>query len=438
MSKRIEELRMADKLLKLHIELTFAWLYKLRKLHQGETLSMPMASEDSLPPTPELRDHLHKAWHDPCLPMKKVARRALTSGWEVIQGDIEGTCPIITAMRHPFSGNQASKFAEYDMNLEEALNMQPLPRVNTNPHGLGLFVPSSEFEEPSISVSLGPDQGPRAGPGSIINLPAWPMPPSDQTRLGNSSVLQASSIDLDASPSNWQDIPLYDSTPRESATPMQHPRNKLAAISQRVSTLGEGLQNALWTPSRSQVANREPTGSWEMSPIGECTMGRHPSGDPLMLQPAGPSRAHLPFTNYLIRQANSTGEGDEYPGRAWNSVTDTPALPAPGATRAHDYYMNIVKTEPFSLSCTIFPRNPTSMPLLKPGSQHTAPMPLQGSSQKESLGPPWRTPRTRALCPLPPLARRARMKVEAGLLVTAVSLGEEEVQEGEAQCNKVL
>ncbi|KAF9504026.1 hypothetical protein BS47DRAFT_1369085 [Hydnum rufescens UP504] len=207
MSKRIEELRMADKLLKLHIELTFAWLYKLRKLHQGETLSMPMASEDSLPPTPKLRDRLHKAWHDPRLPTKKVAM-------------------------HPFSGNQVSKFAEYNVNLEEAPNVQPLPRVETDPHSLGLFVPGSEFEEPSIGVSLGPNQGPRAGPGSIINLPAWPTPPSDQTRLGNSSVLRAPSIDLDASPSNWQDVPLYDSMPRESATPMQHPRNKLAAISQ--------------------------------------------------------------------------------------------------------------------------------------------------------------------------------------------------------------
>ncbi|KAF9504984.1 hypothetical protein BS47DRAFT_1368399 [Hydnum rufescens UP504] len=291
MSKCIEELRMADKLLKLRVELTFVQLYKLRKLHQGETLSTPMASEDSLPPMPELRDRLHKAWHDPCLPTKKVARRALTTGWEAIQGDIEGMHPIITATRHPFSGNQALKFAEYNVNLEEALNMQPLPRVNTDPHGLGLFIPGSEFEEPSISASLGPDQGPRAGLGSIINLPAWLMPPSDQTRLGNSSVLWASLIDLDASPSNWQDIPLYDSTPRESDTPMQHPQNKLVAILQRVSTLGEGLQNALWTPSRSQVMNREPMGSWEMSPIGERTMGRHPSGDPLMLQPAGPSRA---------------------------------------------------------------------------------------------------------------------------------------------------
>ncbi|KAF9508708.1 hypothetical protein BS47DRAFT_1365788 [Hydnum rufescens UP504] len=135
MSKCIGELRMANKLLKLHVELTFMRLYKLRKLHQGETLSMPMASENSLPPTPELRDHLHKAWHNPHLPMKKVARQVLTSGWEVIQGDIKGMHPIITAMRHPFSGNQVSKFAEYDVNLEEALNMQPLPRSTLIPTG---------------------------------------------------------------------------------------------------------------------------------------------------------------------------------------------------------------------------------------------------------------------------------------------------------------
>ncbi|KAF9503729.1 hypothetical protein BS47DRAFT_1369325 [Hydnum rufescens UP504] len=133
--------------------------------------------------------------------MKKVARQALTSGWEVIQG------------------NQVLKFAEYNVNLEEVLNMQPLPRVDTDPHSLGLFIPGSEFKEPSIGASLGPDQGPRM------------LPP----QTGKTS-------------------PFMTLCP-ESATPMQHPRNKLAAILQ------------------SQVTNREPTGSWEMSPIGECTMG---------------------------------------------------------------------------------------------------------------------------------------------------------------------
>ncbi|KAF9503129.1 hypothetical protein BS47DRAFT_1402721 [Hydnum rufescens UP504] len=155
---------MADKLLKLHIELTFAQLYKLRKLHQGKTLSTPMASEDSLPPTPELRDRLHKAWHDPCLPTKKVARRALTTGWEAIQGDIEGTHPIITATRHPFSGNQASKFAEYD-------------------------------------VSSSPAQNSKSQVSALADAPfrsdkAWEF-------IGAPALL----IDLDASPLNWQDIP---------------------------------------------------------------------------------------------------------------------------------------------------------------------------------------------------------------------------------------
>ncbi|KAF9517894.1 hypothetical protein BS47DRAFT_1359189 [Hydnum rufescens UP504] len=147
MSKRIEELKMANKLLKLWVELTFAWLYKLKKLHQGESLSMPMASEDSLPPMPELKECLHKVWHDPRLPTKRIAWRALAMGWEAIKGDIEGTRPIIQATRHPFSGNQALKYAEYDVNLEEALDVQPLPRVDTDPHGLGLFVQGSEFEE---------------------------------------------------------------------------------------------------------------------------------------------------------------------------------------------------------------------------------------------------------------------------------------------------
>ncbi|KAF9503760.1 hypothetical protein BS47DRAFT_1402081 [Hydnum rufescens UP504] len=232
MSKRIEELRMADKLLKLRVELMFTQLYKLRKLHQGESLSTPMASEDSLPPTPELRECLYKAWHDPHLPTKRVARRALALGWEAIQGDIDGTCPIIQATRHPFVGNQAMKYTEYDVRLEEALDIQPLPRVDTDPHGLGLFMPSSDFEEPSGDASFDPSHSPKAGPGSIINLPAWPTPPSNQTRLGNSSTYRASSINLDTSLLTWQDIPLHDSMPGESATPTLNPHNQLAVLSQ--------------------------------------------------------------------------------------------------------------------------------------------------------------------------------------------------------------
>ncbi|KAF9513367.1 hypothetical protein BS47DRAFT_1393340 [Hydnum rufescens UP504] len=158
---------MADKLLKLRVELTFTRLYKLRKLHQGKSLSTPMASEDSLPPMPELRERLYKAWHNPRLPMKRVARRALALGWEAIQGDIDGTRPIIQAMRHPFSGNQAMKYAEYDVRLEEALDVQLLPRVDTNPHGLGLFTPSSDFEEPSGDASFDPSRSPKAGPALL-------------------------------------------------------------------------------------------------------------------------------------------------------------------------------------------------------------------------------------------------------------------------------
>ncbi|KAF9504807.1 hypothetical protein BS47DRAFT_1401016 [Hydnum rufescens UP504] len=323
---------MADKLLKLRVKLTFAQLYKLRKLCQGESLSTPMASEDSLPPMPELREHLYKAWHNPCLPTKRVARRALALGWEAIQGGIDGTHPIIQATRHLFTGNQAMKYAEYNMRLEEALDVQPLPRVDTNPHGLGLFTPSSDFKEPSGDAGFDPSHGPKAGPGSIINLPAWPTPPSDQTRLGNSSTYWASSINLDASLLMWQDIPLHNSMPGESATPMLNP-------------------------------------------------------------------------------SNTVGEGIKYPGGAWDSVTDTPTLPALGATRAHDYYTNLTKVAPFSLSHTLFPHDPVSLAPLELEGPSAIPTSSQSSSQKE-----------------------ARRKAEAGHQMMTVDLGkEEEAQDEEVQ-----
>ncbi|KAF9504079.1 hypothetical protein BS47DRAFT_1369051 [Hydnum rufescens UP504] len=373
MSKRIEELKMADKLLKLRVELTFAWLYKLKKLHQGESLSMPMASKDSLPPMPELKEHLRKAWHDPRLPTKRIARRALAAGWEVIKGDIEGTWPIIQAMRHLFSGNQALKYAEYDVNLEEALNIQPLLRVDTDPHGLGLFIQGSEFEEPSMGASLDPAHGPRAGPGSIINLPAWPTPPSDWTRLGNSSTFRASSIDLD--------------TCHPLATSFYSWR---------------GIEECSLDPSKAQNPNRELPGSWEMGPLVESMVGRYPSGDSLTLRPPGPSRTRLPLTNYLIGQANAMSRGDKYLGPAWDAVTDTPALLAPGATRAHNYYTNLVKMAPSSFSRTLFPLDPTNLPLSELEGPSIALSSSQGSSQKGSPNPPAGDPKGKNPQPPPP------------------------------------
>jgi hypothetical protein len=73
MFNEFKDLKMADTLLKLQVDLTFIKLAKLRKLHQGEILSTPMATEDLLPPTPKLKDCLHKARLDPCLPTKNVA-----------------------------------------------------------------------------------------------------------------------------------------------------------------------------------------------------------------------------------------------------------------------------------------------------------------------------------------------------------------------------
>ncbi|KAF9520683.1 hypothetical protein BS47DRAFT_1387278 [Hydnum rufescens UP504] len=362
MSKQIEELRMADKLLKLRVELTFAQLYKLRKLHQGKSLSTPMASEDSLPPTPELRECLYKAWHNPRLPTKRVARRALASGWEAIQGDINGMRPIIQATRHPFTGNQAMKYAEYDVRLEEVLDVQPLPRVDTDPHGLGLFMPSSDFKEPSGDASFDPSHSPKAGPGSIINLPAWPTPPSDQMRLGNLSTYRASSIDLDTSPLTWQDIP----------STIQHP--------------------------------------------------------------GSPSRACSPLTNYLIGRANAVGEGIEYPGVAWDSVTDTPALPAPGATRTHDYYTNLVKAAPFSLSCTLFSRDLVGLSPSEQEGPSTILRPPEAPPKKKVVNLPWRIPRARAPSLLLLPTRLARRKAEVGRQMMMADLGmEEEARDEEAQ-----
>jgi hypothetical protein len=245
--RELKELIMADKLLKLWVELTFIRLLKLKKLHLGESLATPMGSEDSLPPTPELRECLYNAWHDKWLPTRRVTRWALASGWEAIKADINGMKPITHATRHPFTGNHAMKYADYNIKLEEALDVQPLPCVDAEPYGLGIFVPAMNLEEPQASTSRGSTHSPRAGPGSVFNLPVWPTPPSDPTQSGSLLTYRATSIDLEASPARWQEIPLQDTMFQEAATPTPNPCNWFTTFSQKVSTLGGDLWNALWT-----------------------------------------------------------------------------------------------------------------------------------------------------------------------------------------------
>jgi hypothetical protein len=164
-------------------------------------------------------------------------------------------------MRHPFSGNQAMKYGDYDIRLEEVLDMQPLPCVDAEPYGLGIFIPATNIEEPQESVSHGSTRSPRAGPGSVFNFPAWLTPPSDLTQSGSSLTYWATSIDLEASPRRWQEIPLQDTMLQKATTPMPNPHNRFTMFSQKVSTLGGDLQNVLWTPSKSNLmARRDPSG----------------------------------------------------------------------------------------------------------------------------------------------------------------------------------
>ncbi|KAF9511898.1 hypothetical protein BS47DRAFT_1363538 [Hydnum rufescens UP504] len=299
-SKELKKLMMANKLLKLWAELTLARLYKLRKLHQGESLLTPMASEDLLPPTPELREWLHKVWHDPCLPTKKIARRAVAAGWEALEADIDGVRPIVQATRHPFSGNQAAKYREYNFKMEEAFEVQPLPWIDTKPYGLGLFVSTTTLEEQQASTSHWTTLSLNTGPGSILNVPTWPTPPSELAAFSHSSNYRASSFDLESSPPKWQEVPF-----------------------KQVSTLGEGLCNALWTLSK----------------------------------------ANLGVINYLINQAESAEGGARWARSLWNAATNTPTLPAPGVSRAHGYYAEMVSAIPTRLPVTLFPQEQATAPI---------------------------------------------------------------------------
>ncbi|KAF9503393.1 hypothetical protein BS47DRAFT_1402451 [Hydnum rufescens UP504] len=82
----IEEIKIADKLLKLRVELTLACLVKLKALHDGVELSgkSPMGSLSSLPPMPDLLKRLHQARMDPHQPHHKISHRATNLGWDAL------------------------------------------------------------------------------------------------------------------------------------------------------------------------------------------------------------------------------------------------------------------------------------------------------------------------------------------------------------------
>ena len=153
----LTEIKMADKLLKLWVELMFACLRKLKALHDGIQLSgkSPMGSISSLPPTPDLMKCLHAAWHDPCQPVNHVAHRLRSVGWDVIKNDIEGSTILFHTMWHLFVGNQAAKFDNYNYHLEQDLQLQPLPHTGKGPHHLGLFAPDDPYESKDLLMPTG-------------------------------------------------------------------------------------------------------------------------------------------------------------------------------------------------------------------------------------------------------------------------------------------
>ncbi|KAF9516227.1 hypothetical protein BS47DRAFT_1360424 [Hydnum rufescens UP504] len=120
MSKHIEELKMADKLLRLQVELTFTQLYKLKKLHQGESLSMPTASKDSLPPTPKLKECLHKAWHDPRC-KQESPKRLCHSPRLLNQGQKERAMESIRRLRNHTDGSPLESMNNTRYGLEITL-----------------------------------------------------------------------------------------------------------------------------------------------------------------------------------------------------------------------------------------------------------------------------------------------------------------------------
>jgi hypothetical protein len=363
----LKEIKAADKLLKLRVELTFARLMKLKALHEGVQSSgkSPMGSISSAPPTPDLMKRLHDAWHDPRQPVHRVARRLRNSGWEAIKNDVEGSSALLRSTRHPFEGNQAAKFDDYDYRLERDLLVQPLPRTWKGPHHLGLFTPDDPYkdEDPptlareAVSVKEKPPDP---------NVLALPTPPVELQPALSSAGFRASSVDLEASSGTWREISLADETPRPSEVKDKRPAYSwpsvgrpagFQALSRSVSSLGENLRSAfkMTQTSDARFAKSEALRTFELTPstpyeaLGatlrqkerrEVVSSETPLSEPFWNQ-GGP---RSPTTDRFIAQSNLVASElvKTIPrGTTWDSPRAAPATSQKELPSIHDRYRRL-------------------------------------------------------------------------------------------------
>jgi hypothetical protein len=213
----------------------------------------------SLPPMPDFMKCLHLAWMDPHQPHHKISCRAMDLGWETLWKDIMGQEVLLQFTHHPFSGNYTCKFDHHDSQVEAALGVQPLPRMNEGPHHLGHFTaedPYSEVTPFPESPALGAtrDHSPNVAP--------LPTPPVEPHSTILAAKFRATSMDLDASPSAWREISLDNETPRPTDPTAQHSgcpwpsvtrSPGLQALSKSISSLGKNLRNTFKSAQNSEA-----------------------------------------------------------------------------------------------------------------------------------------------------------------------------------------
>jgi hypothetical protein len=269
-SPAIESIRMSDRLLKLRVEITFARLSKLKKLHDGMILNSPMASPlPSTPASPELIAQLEKTWKDPRLLFSGASRRGLKVGWSAILDEVNNGNAVSRTSRHPFTGRYAVQMTEKDVQLEDELGILPPPRRDGEPYSMGLYLHNDDryVAIPRENSASSWERPPRAGPGSILPSPSLPTPPPELLSAMSSAAFRASSVDLDPG-DEFQDVsfleeaaqaiePASSRPPRTPAPPVL--ASGISTIAQRVSMLGENLRSAFGAARTSEARNARAT-----------------------------------------------------------------------------------------------------------------------------------------------------------------------------------
>ncbi|KAF9512975.1 hypothetical protein BS47DRAFT_1393716 [Hydnum rufescens UP504] len=140
------------------------------------------------------------------------------------------------------------KYADYDIQLEEALDVQPLPHVDAEPYGLGIFKPATNLEESKARRANMAEGGIESqGPtwDAVMDTPALPAPGISRAHNYYASMVKAILFSLSGALATCMPTTLASPGPSSNPTPSQGPNVTLTQLAEQGSSQSAGSSKDL-------------------------------------------------------------------------------------------------------------------------------------------------------------------------------------------------